>query len=256
MNLQTFEKNYTMTSLHKAVKILKAFSNNEPSLSLTELSKKTGITMSSLQRFVATFVYEGFLVKDERTKRYQLGLSLLYLGNLVKQESNLIVIAEPMLKRLNDDLGESISLNVIDAYERRCILNFDSTHSLSTRMLVGDTAPLYAGASSKTLLAFLPNRDEFINSIEFERITENTIISKETLRQQIEEIRLKGYAISQGERVKGAYSVTAPILDRYQSIIASVTIVIPEVRYKDYDENMLIEKIKAVAYDIEKQLWG
>lgn len=254
MDKELFEKNYTITSLHKAIKILKAFSNDTPSLSLTELNKMTGISISSLQRFVATLVYEGFLIKNEKTKRYQLGYSLFYLGNLVKQESNLIAIAEPILKDLNDELGESVSLNVIDAFERRCILNFDSTQPLSTRMLVGDTSPLYAGASSRTLLAFMPERKEYIESIELKPITEYTISLKEDLIEKIEEIRLNGYGKSRSERVKGACSITAPILDRHDSIIASISVVIPEARYDDYDEENLIRKIKEAAYQIENRL--
>ncbi|MFJ7734949.1 IclR family transcriptional regulator [Lysinibacillus sp. NPDC097287] len=255
MNQETFEKNYTMSSLHKAIKVLKAFTKDEPSLSLTELSKKTEISISSLQRFVSTFVYEGFLHKDERTKRYQLGHSLLYLGNLVKQESSLIIVAEPLLKKLNQEMGESVSMNIIDGLERRCILNYDSTYPLSTKMYVGDTSPLYAGASSKTLLAFLPNVEEYVENIHFKPITDQTILSKEQLMKDLQQIRSQRYAKSNGERVRGACSVTAPILNASHQIIASVTIIIPEVRYSDYDEQHLIETIQQVALEIEKQLY-
>lgn len=255
MDQETFEKNYTMSSLHKAIKVLKAFTKEEPSLSLTELSKKTGISISSLQRFVSTFVYEGFLHKDERTKRYQLGHSLLYLGNLVKQESSLIIVAEPILKKLNEELGESVSMNIIDGLERRCILNYDSTYPLSTKMFVGDTSPLYAGASSKTLLAFMPNVEEYVENISLEPITDRTILSKEQLMQDLQQIRSQRYAKSNSERVRGACSVTAPILNASHQIIASVTIIIPEVRYNDYDEQQLIETIKQVGLEIEKQLY-
>lgn len=255
MNQETFEKNYTMSSLHKAIKVLKAFTKEEPTLSLTELSKKTGISISSLQRFVSTFVYEGFLHKDERTKRYQLGHSLLYLGNLVKQESSLILVAEPLLKKLNEELGESVSMNIIDGLERRCILNYDSTHPLSTKMFVGDTSPLYAGASSKTLLAFMPNVEEYIDQITLEPITDQTILSKEQLMGELKQIRSQRFALSNSERVRGACSVTAPILNAAHQIVASITIVIPEVRYHDYDEQQLIKNIQQVASDIEKQLF-
>lgn len=255
MNQDTFEKNYTMSSIHKAIKVLKAFTKEEPSLSLTELSKKTEISISSLQRFVSTFVYEGFLHKDERTKRYQLGHSLLYLGNLVKQESSLILVATPLLKKLNEEIGESISMNIIDGMERRCILNFDSTHPLSTKMFVGDTSPLYAGASSKTLLAFMPNVEEYLEQITLKPITDQTILSKEQLIEELMQIRSQRFAKSNSERVRGACSVTAPILNASQQIIASVTIAIPEVRYHDYDEQQLIESIQQVALDIEKQLF-
>lgn len=255
MNQETFEKNYTMSSLHKAIKVLKAFTKEEPSLSLTELSKKTEISISSLQRFVSTFVYEGFLHKDERTKRYQLGHSLLYLGNLVKQESSLIIVAEPLLKKLNEEIGESVSMSIIDGLERRCILNYDSTYPLSSKMYVGDTSPLYAGASSKTLLAYMPNVEEYVKVISLEPITDMTILSKEQLMEDLQKIRSQRYAKSNSERVRGACSVTAPILNASHQIIASVTIVIPEVRYNDYDEQQLIETIKQVALEIEKQLY-
>lgn len=252
---ETFEKNYTMSSLHKAVKVLKAFTKEEPSLSLTELSKKTGISISSLQRFASTFVYEGFLHKDERTKRYQLGHSLLYLGNLVKQESSLITVADPILKKLNSEIGESVSMSIIDGLERRCILNYDSTYPLSTKMYVGDTSPLYAGASSKTLLAFMPNVEDYLENISLEPITDQTVLSKEQLKQDLQQIQSQRYAKSNSERVRGACSVTAPILNASHQIIASVTIVIPEVRYNDYDEQHLINSIKQVAQEIENHLF-
>ncbi|MGY3187750.1 IclR family transcriptional regulator [Lysinibacillus sp. TE18511] len=255
MNQEIFEKNYTMSSLHKAIKVLKAFSKDEPSLSLTELSKKTGISISSLQRFVSTFVYEGFLHKDERTKRYQLGHSLLYLGNLVKEESSLIIVAEPILKKLNEEIGESVSMNIIDGLERRCILNYDSTYPLSTKMFVGDTSPLYAGASSKILLAFMPNVDEYVENISLEPITDHTILLKEQLLKELQHIRLQRFAKSNSERVRGACSLSAPILNASNQIIASVSLVIPEVRYSDYNENLLIETIQSVVLQIEEQLY-
>ena len=255
MNQEIFEKNYTMSSLHKAIKVLKAFTKDEPSLSLTELSKKTGISISSLQRFVSTFVYEGFLHKDERTKRYQLGHSLLYLGNLVKEESSLIIVAEPILKKLNEEIGESVSMNIIDGLERRCILNYDSTYPLSTKMFVGDTSPLYAGASSKALLAFMSNAEDYVGNIGLEPISDKTILSKEQLWEELLQIRKQRFAKSSSERVRGACSLSAPILDASQQVIASVSLVIPEVRYSDYDENQLIHTIQSVGLEIEKQLF-
>lgn len=255
MDKVTYEKNYTITSPHKAIRVLKAFSNDEPSLSLTELSKKTGITISSLQRIVSTFVVEGFLHKNEQTKRYQLGHSLLYLGNLVKQESSLILVAEPILKRLNEETKESLSLNIIDGYERRCILNFDSSYPLSTKMLVGDTSPLYAGASSKTPLAFMPNYKDYVNNVQLDKITEHTVKTKEQLLKQLEQIREQGYCISNGERVRGAWSISVPILNAAQESIASISIVIPVIRYTDYNETELIQKMQQAAKEIENQLY-
>lgn len=249
--------NYTMQSVQKAIKVLHAFSKEEPQLSLTELHKKTGIAISSLQRFVNTFVCEGFLHKDERTKRYQLGLSLLFLGRLVEEESSLLTVAKPILKKLNELTGESVSLNVIDGKERKCILNFESTFTLSAKIYVGDSSPLYAGASSKSILAFMPNDEleEYLEEVELIGITESTIISKEKLRQNLSEIRQEGYAISNSERVKGAVSVSAPIRLADGKPVASITIIIPVVRIDDYVQEQLIENVLKATKEIEERLY-
>ncbi|MFB5284717.1 IclR family transcriptional regulator [Peribacillus sp. Hz7] len=257
MDQETFNKNYTMQSLHKAIKVLKAFTREEPRLSLTELNKKTGISISSLQRFVSTLVYEGFLHKDERTKQYQLGLSLMYLGRLVEEESSIVTAAESILKTLNEEIGESVSLSVVDGDERRCIYNLASKYPLAAKAYVGDTAPLYAGASAKVLLAFLPKEqfERYMASVVFNPITENTLLSKEALEDSLEVIKQQGFAISYSERVKGAHSVAAPILTPAGHAIASVTIVIPDVRYKDFEEQHLISLVTNAARTIEEQLY-
>ncbi|MEG0473810.1 MAG: IclR family transcriptional regulator C-terminal domain-containing protein, partial [Solibacillus sp.] len=72
---------------------------------------------------------------------------------------------------------------------------------------------------------------------------------------ELQQIRSLRYTKSNGERVRGACSVTAPILNASQQIIASVTIVMPEVRYTDYDEQQLIDMITRTALEIEKQLY-
>ncbi|MEO4052256.1 IclR family transcriptional regulator [Solibacillus sp. CAU 1738] len=256
MDQENFQKNYTMQSVHKAIQVLRAFSKEEPRLSLTELHKKTGIGISSLQRFVSTLVYEGFLHKDERTKQYQLGMSLLYLGRLVEQESSLLTVSKSILQKINEETGESVCLNIIDGDERRCLLNFESTHALSTKFYVGDTAPLYAGASSKSLLAFLPEAelDAYFERVQLTSITDKTIRDKATLQSDLQTIRERGYAISFGERVVGAYSVSAPILTPIGRPVASVTIILPSIRCADYQEHLLIDYVMDAKKQIEKQL--
>lgn len=256
MDQENFQKNYTMQSVHKAILVLRAFTKEEPQLSLTELHKKTGIGISSLQRFVSTLVYEGFLHKDERTKLYQLGMSLLYLGRLVEQESSLLTVSKPILQKINEEIGESVCLNIIDGDERRCLVNFESTHALSTKIYVGDTAPLYAGASSKSLLAFLPDDElrAYFESVHFIHITDKTVKDIATLQQDLQVIREQGYAISYGERVVGACSVSAPILSPTGRPVASVTIILPTIRFANYEEHLLLDYVLNAIKQIEKQL--
>src|SRR5690606_13701364 len=108
----------------------------------------------------------------------------------------------------------NISLNIIEGNQRRCIYNLPSRHELSALTFVGHTSPLYAGASAKVLLAYREPEfiESYLSSIELSEITDRTTNSKEELRKQLAEIRKQGHSITYGERVKGAVSISVPIL--------------------------------------------
>lgn len=255
MDEATFQKNYTMQSVHKVGVILRAFSEEEPRLTLTKLHKKTGIGISSLQRFLSTLVYEGFLYRDEQTKQYELGLSMLFLGRLVDKQSSFLKVVKPVLKELNQFSGESVSYNILDGYERRCVLSFESVYLNSRKSSVGDTAPLYIGATSKSILAFLPEeeREQYLAQVTIQPRTEQTVKTVAQLREQIEEVRARGYAVSYGERVAHTCSISVPIR-LVERPIGSVTIAVPTERFHQYDEEKLAKHLKLAAQKIEQQI--
>lgn len=256
MSEENFQKNYSMTTVLKAIQLLRVFTKDEKKLSLTELHKKTGIGKSSLQRLLSTLVHERFLVKDEATKLYSLGMELFFLGNLVEKSDAFLSVATPVMERLNQSTKENISISMIENNERKCIHNLPSHHELSALTYIGHTSPLYAGASAKLLLAFQSDIfiQHYLEEIEFKRITDRTIHSAEDLREDIFRIRKMGYAISYGERVKGAMSISAPVNNRFNEVFAVLTITFPNVREEEYDIEQLTKVLLAGAAEIEGQL--
>ncbi|WP_019416261.1 IclR family transcriptional regulator [Paenisporosarcina sp. TG20] len=253
---ENFQKNYSMTTVHKAIQLLRVFTRDEKKLSLTELHKKTGIGKSSLQRLLSTLVHERFLMKDEATKLYSLGIELFFLGNLVEKNDAFLSVAIPVMEKLNQSTKENISISLMDQNERRCIHNLASHHELSALTYIGNTSPLYAGASAKVLLAF--QSDDFIrkylNETEFKRITDSTITSADDLIEDLGKIRKRGYAISYGERVKGAISISAPISNRFKEVFADLTITFPSVREEEYNLEKFTEDLLDGTAEIERNM--
>lgn len=245
-----------MQTVHRAVKILRAFSRNNTRLTLTELNKITDIGKSSLQRLLSTLTMEGLLQRNEQDKRYQLGLEFIFLAELVERDSSLLSLAHPVMERLSKETNESISLSVIENNERKCIHHIESKHELTTLTYVGQTSPLYAGASAKILLAHFSEEDmdNYLNDTKLDAITEKTVTSKVELLKQLESIRIKGYANSNGERIKGAVSISAPIFDPYSNILSALTVMIPSVRMDENDIDDLIVKMKQGAAEITEKL--
>lgn len=243
MEEETFKKNYSMQTVHRSVQILRAFSRNNRRLTLTELNKVTGIGKSSLQRLLSTLTMEGLLQKNEQDKRYQLGLDFIFFAELVEKNTSLLSIAQPVMERINQEITESVSLSVIERNQRKCIHQIEGKHELTTLTYVGQTSPLYAGASAKILLANFTDQNlkDYMDTVKLEMFTENTVTSKDFLFNDLETIKKNGYALSKGERVKGAMSVSAPIFDPFSKIFASITTIIPFARMDEYNIEDLIE---------------
>lgn len=249
-------KEDVMQTIDRAIKILKSYTEKDKELSLAELHKILGLSKSSLQRILNTLVFHGLLDKDEKQKTYRLGIELYFLGELVEKNSTLLSVSKPFMEKLRDELDESVHLNIIHQGERKCIGYLSSKQELITLINVGQTSPLYAGASAKVLMAYLPDStlSVLLNEIEFKNISDNTIDDKEELRREIIKIRENGYAISFGERVKGAFSVSAPIQNHLNEVIAGLSLTIPMVRVENEKMNHYIDHVKKTAALISDKL--
>ncbi|RFU65134.1 IclR family transcriptional regulator [Peribacillus glennii] len=246
----------SMQTITRAIQILKTFSINQKELSLAQLHHELGLSKSSLQRILNTLVVNGFLEKDNEKKTYKLGLELYYLGKLVEENSHLLTTAKPYLQALRDKLGENVYINIIEDNERKCIAFEEAKHALMTISHIGQTSPLYMGASAKLLLAYLPQNEieHYINQTILKPVTEKTIIDKDRLILELQDIREKGYAVSYGELVYGVFSASAPIFDNRNNVIAGIAVSAPLARVNDSIIESFITSVKEVANQISEEL--
>jgi DNA-binding IclR family transcriptional regulator len=246
----------SMQTIDRAVQILKSFSLEEKELSLADLHRKIGISKSSLQRILNTLVLHGLIDKDEKRKTYRLGIELYLLGHLVEKNSSLLSKSMPYMKKLNEQFGEMVSLNIIHNNKKMCIGYIAAKHELMTITYVGQESPLYAGASSKLLLAFLPDakRSELLENLTLEPLTQGTIVDKEQLKKELKKIREQEYAVSFNESVMGAFVVSAPIKNRFNEVIAVVSMGMPTVRVDESQIETYIHAVKETASFITNEL--
>lgn len=243
----------SINSVEKALHILMAFHTEHPCWGVRELSTHLGFSPATVQRTLQSLKAYGFVRQDPETRQYWLGSIFWRFIGTLQSTTSVSQAALPFMKRLLDKTKETVHLNVIDGRDRICIESIESFQALKASMPVGHRSPLYAGASSKCLLAF-SSRDfiqTYINQIELRPLSGNTITDIHKLGTEIAATKKRGYAVSLGERTPGLGSLSAPIQDHRGMILAAMSLAIPELRFKDPTyRNYCLQELLVIAQEL------
>ncbi|WP_424767027.1 IclR family transcriptional regulator [Paenibacillus sp. sgz302251] len=216
----------TVRAVDRALDILLCFTS-KTDWAMTEIAEHVGLHKSTVHRMLATLEDKGFIERDRATDRYHLGLKVWELSANLSRTDDQASIWLPELERLRDQLGETVSIYVRDGAERIRIQAVQSNQPVRRVAPVGVRLPLYAGASSKVLIAYAdPAAQESILG-DPAWLYANDL---DQYKKQLEEICLNGYATSFEEREPGAAALSAPIFDRTGKIAAALSVSGPASR--------------------------
>jgi DNA-binding IclR family transcriptional regulator len=241
-------------AIHRALRVLECFSVDHPTVSLTEITHATGLTMPTAHRIVKALQSNHFVAHDELTARYSLGPALLRLaGVILRREENLGSVATPYLERLRDMTGETVGLHAAHNRDRVCLVEIVGSHAIRMATGVGQTYPIHAGAASKAILAFLPQERVDQALVEpLELVSTGQPVSAARLRRELARVRSTGYAISHGETVEGANALAAPVFGS-RGVLGSVNITGPSSRWDDAAMAAAVPELLHIARQISEQ---
>ncbi|MFB4162442.1 IclR family transcriptional regulator [Alteribacillus sp. JSM 102045] len=234
------------TSLENALRALKSFSEDEPEMGVSELSKKLGLGVSTTHRLLSTLAQEDFVVKNPATNKYTIGLSVLQLTNTVTEQIRIIKESQPVLQRLTEETGESSHIGIIDGEHVIYLQKVDGIHPVKLDSHLGKRNPIHCTSSGQAILAFQP--EEMITDRLFRPLkeyTEYTLTEPEELKRKLINIRSNGFVTSNQEFRKNIYSIGAPIYKTSNNVIASINIAGPVQRIKPNKKNFIDKVLEA-----------
>jgi DNA-binding IclR family transcriptional regulator len=251
------QKTQKLNSVQKALTLLSAFDDDHFIWGVRELSGHLGYSPATVQRLLQTLKTHGFIDQDPDSRQYRLGTVYYRFLHTLQTANPLRQTLLPYLRKLQVSTRETVHLNVIDRLERLCIESLESTQHLKGSMVVGNRSPLYAGASSKCLLAFSTPLfiDAYLSQVDPVSLTSHTITNVLKLQTELMDIRRVGYASSLGERTEGLGSLSAPILDHNGAVVVAVSLAIPELRFQDAaHRTFCLESLLTVSLECSRQL--
>jgi DNA-binding IclR family transcriptional regulator len=200
-------------------------------LGVLRLAELTGGDKGQLSRLLKTLAAHGLVERDADSQNYRLGWQLFALASRVGDQ-RLLTLAQPLLARLVEDLGERANLSVLRGAEVLTVFSERSARAVQTVDWVGRTVPAYCTSSGRALLID-HDRDAlatlFANT-EFRRLGPNSPRNVDELHRRIVASRARGFAVVDEESEPGLIAAAAPVRNFSGRVCAAVNVSAPKFR--------------------------
>lgn len=242
-------------SLERGLAVIRAFGADRPSLTLSEVAKATGLSRAAARRFLHTLVDLGYVASDGRD--FTLRPQVLELGYAYLSSLSLPQVAQPHLRKLATEVGESASVAVIDGQDIVYVARIATYRIMSAAIVVGTRFPAYATSMGRAILGAgtVEAQEAFLSKVRLRQLTPYTVTSVDELRAKLEEVRSQGWALVDQELEEGLRSLAAPVRNARGEVVAAVNISAPVRRGKLEDiVRELLPPVLAAAKSIEEDM--
>lgn len=200
----------SVKSAERVLQLLEQLARAPKPLTLRELNQDLPIPRSSLHALLTTMVRSGWAIQQD--SHYALGPVARLLGSTRFDDADVVEVAAGVLTRLRDRIGETVHLATLDGRETLYLASRFSPHALGVRFQPGRRLPAQITALGKAMLASC-SRSELDDHLptEYVAATPKSVRSRRALLAQLEEIRIRGYAVDDEETALGLRCVAVAL---------------------------------------------
>ncbi len=245
-------------SLSRALGLLNALAREEAGLSLSEAAKAAGLAVSTAHRLLGTLQREDFVRFDPERGIWSVGVQAFVVGSTFLRSRELTTIARPEMRRLMEASGETVNLAVESRGEAIYVAQVECRKMMRAIARPGGRALMHASGVGKALLAAMSaeevERIAAIHGLASE--TEKTISTLKRLREELEVVRQRGFAVDDEENAIGLRCIAAAIYDEHARPLAALSLSGPTARIEDAMIAPLGRAVREAADSITKALGG
>ena len=215
--------------IERALSLLSAFDAVQRRLSLAELSRLTGIPVSSTLRLAGHLVRWGALERDA-DGRYCVGLRLLEVASLAPRGHGLRQVAMPFMSDLAEVTRQHVQLAVREGTEATLVERLSAHQAAPVQYRIGGRLPLHSTAVGLVLLAFAPSgvQEDFLARPMYGE-PDRELIPPDVMRRTLADVRRERLAVyRRQEEQEVIVAVAAPIFGPDETAVAALGVLLPE----------------------------
>jgi IclR family acetate operon transcriptional repressor len=245
---------HSIQSVDRALFLLETIAEAGGEATLTDLSNRTGLNISTCHHLLATLIQRGFAAKVPGRRLYALGARILYLGHACLQV-DLPRRAQPYLEAINAATGETVHLAALQGDSVVTLAVREARHAVRVDTgKVGRVEAPHATSVGKAIMAWLPE-DELHRIVAhgMKRYTDNTVTDIPALIESLRHVRRNGYAVDREEYLPGVICVGAAIRDQAGTVIGAISASTPSMRASEEHVGLMRDEIVAATRALSAQ---
>lgn len=218
-----------------------------------EAEQATGLSRSATYRLIGQLRTRGYLEAVPSTDTYRLGVKAVEVGLAAVAGLEVVSLAAPYLRELAHAAGETAFLAILDGDDMVYLSKEDGgTHAVQLKARLGTRRPIHATGLGKAFLSAMPMHelDGLLSRLRFDRFTPHTITEPTTLREDILDVRARGYAIDNIENEDGVACFAAPVMDYSRQPVCAISVAGPAERILPTEQKtaqLVVETAQAIS---------
>ena len=212
--------------------IMEIVGNANGPLSPTEINSKLGLPKQTVHRLCNTLVDEGFLIKDRSAKKLRPARRTRAIASGILTASRFHIARRQILQSVADEVGETVNFVMPEDDGMSYIDRIETDWAFRVQLPIGTHVPFHCTASGKAFLAGLPKqaRMKMVTALQLNKLTPNTIDSREKLLEELRVVSKQGFAIDNEEFMEGMLAIAVPVADKQGRFHAAVAFHGPALR--------------------------
>jgi len=248
---------HSIQSVDRALYLLETIAEAGGETTLTDLSNRTGLNISTCHHLLATLIQRGFVAKIPGRRLYALGTRIVYLSHACLQV-DLPRRAEPYLEKINEKTGETVHLATLQGDSVVMLAVKEARHAVRVDTgRIGRIEAPHATSLGKAIFAWLPESDLhrfFVNGMK--RCTEHTITDAKAFHDDMCKVRREGFSFDREEHLPGVICIGAAIRDQAGTVVGAISASTPLMRATDSHLALMREEITSASHALSAEFGG
>ena len=245
---------YMIPNLVKACGIMKILADRPEGILATEVESLAQIPRTTVFRILKTLCSEG--MAEKRGTSFYAGPGLAQIGLNSLRSLEIRPLSIPFLSELATNTDFTAHLAIPNGRESLILEVHDSPHPVRVASRSGTSVPLYCSSTGKVFLAYLYEQelDDYFSNTQLEKLTDNAIVTASRMQDEVDRIKIAGYAVDNHEFHKDIWCLAAPVRGSDGQVVAAIGVTGPAAQSDSQKKADVCMYVKKAAKELSTEL--